>query len=74
LRNISFNKAFSSSMHRPYETAQIILQNNKDLKIEKICFIETQAASLFCMSNLAIRKAFALLDSVVIITSTSIMN
>jgi len=36
LRSISFNKAFSSSMHRPYETAQIILQNNKDLKIEKI--------------------------------------
>ncbi len=36
LRNISFNKAYSSSMHRPYETAQIILQNNKDLKIEKI--------------------------------------
>ncbi len=36
LRNIFFNKAFSSSMHRPYETAQIILQNNKDLKIEKI--------------------------------------
>ena len=36
LKNISFNKAFSSSMHRPYETAQIILQNNKDLKIEKI--------------------------------------
>ena len=36
LRDISFNKAFSSSMHRPYETAQIILQNNKDLKIEKI--------------------------------------
>ena len=36
LRNISFNKAFSSSMHRPYETAQIILQNNKNLKIEKI--------------------------------------
>ncbi len=36
LRNISFNKAFSSSMHRPFETAQIILQNNKDLKIEKI--------------------------------------
>ena len=23
-------------MHRPFETAQIILQNNKDLKIEKI--------------------------------------
>ncbi len=36
LRNISFNKAFSSSMHRPYETAQIILQNNKDLEIAKI--------------------------------------
>ena len=36
LRNISFNKAFSSSMQRPYETAQIILQNRKDLKIERI--------------------------------------
>ncbi len=36
LRNISFNKAFSSSMSRPYETAQIILQNKKHLKIEKI--------------------------------------
>jgi len=36
LRNISFNKAFSSSMHRPYETAQIILQNSQDLKIERI--------------------------------------
>ena len=36
LKNISFNKAFSSSMHRPYETAQIILQNNKDLEIQKI--------------------------------------
>ncbi len=36
LRNISFNKAFSSSMHRPFETAKIILQNNQDLKIEKI--------------------------------------
>ena len=36
LRNTFFNKAFSSSLHRPYETAQIILQNNKDLKIEKI--------------------------------------
>ena len=36
LKNISFNKAFSSSMHRPYETAKIILQNKKDLKIEKI--------------------------------------
>tara|TARA_B100001248_G_scaffold152576_1_gene114699 strand:- start:316 stop:1644 length:1329 start_codon:yes stop_codon:yes gene_type:complete len=36
LRNISFNKAFSSSMHRPYETAQIILQDNHDIKIKKI--------------------------------------
>ena len=36
LRTISFNKAFSSSMQRPYETAQIILQKNNDLKIEKI--------------------------------------
>ena len=36
LRNISFSKAFSSSMNRPYETARIIIQNNKDLKIEKI--------------------------------------
>ena len=36
LRNVSFNKAFSSSMTRPYETAQIILQNNKDIKIKKI--------------------------------------
>ena len=36
LRNIYFNKAFSSSMNRPYETAQIILQDNKNLKIEKI--------------------------------------
>ena len=36
LSNVFFNKAFSSSMHRPYETAQIILQNNKDLEIEKI--------------------------------------
>jgi len=36
LSNIAFNKAFSSSMHRPYETAQIILQNNKNLKIKKI--------------------------------------
>ena len=36
LRDVYFNKAFSSSMHRPYETAQIILQKNKDLKIEKI--------------------------------------
>jgi len=36
LSNISFSKAFSSSMHRPFETAQIILQNNKALKIEKV--------------------------------------
>ena len=36
LKNISLNKAFSSSMNRPYETAQIILQHKKDLKIEKI--------------------------------------
>jgi len=27
-------------MDRPYETAQIILQNNKDLKIEKIDSLE----------------------------------
>ena len=36
LKNIFFNKAFSSSMHRPYETAQIILQNNKEIKTKKI--------------------------------------
>ena len=36
LKNTAFNKAFSSSMHRPYETAQIILQNNHDLTIQKI--------------------------------------
>jgi probable phosphoglycerate mutase len=36
LGNITFNKAFSSSMHRPYETAQIILQNYKNMKIEKL--------------------------------------
>ena len=36
LRDISFNKAFSSSMHRPYETAEIILQREKDIKIKKI--------------------------------------
>ncbi len=35
LREINFNKAFSSSMNRPYETAQIIL-NKSDLKIKKI--------------------------------------
>ncbi len=36
LREINFNKAFSSSMDRPYETAQIILQHNSDLEITKI--------------------------------------
>jgi len=36
LKEITFNKAFSSSMDRPYETAQIILQNNSELKITKI--------------------------------------
>ena len=36
LKNTAFTKAFSSSMHRPYETAQIILQNNRDLPIKKI--------------------------------------
>ena len=35
-KNIKFNKAFSSSMNRPYETAQIILQNNSDLELKKI--------------------------------------
>ena len=36
LEEIDFNKAFSSSMDRPYETAQIILQNKSDLEITKI--------------------------------------
>ena len=36
LNEINFKKAFSSSMDRPYETAQIILQNNKDIEITKI--------------------------------------
>ena len=36
LKDINFNKAFSSSMIRPYETAEIILQRNKNLKITKI--------------------------------------
>ncbi len=36
LKEINFNKAFSSSMDRPYETAQIILQNKSDLGITKI--------------------------------------
>ena len=35
LEEVEFNKAFSSSMKRPYETAKIIL-NNKNIKIEKI--------------------------------------
>jgi len=36
LSEINFNKAFSSSMDRPYETAKIILQNNQEIKIKKI--------------------------------------
>ncbi len=36
LEKINFNKAFSSSMDRPYETAQIILQNKPDIEITKI--------------------------------------
>ena len=36
LKEINFNKAFSSSMSRPYETAQIILQTKKALVITKI--------------------------------------
>ena len=36
LNEVNFNKAFSSSMDRPYETAQIILQNKSGLKITKI--------------------------------------
>ncbi len=36
LKEINFNKAFSSSMDRPYETAKIILQNKSDLEITKI--------------------------------------
>jgi len=36
LKGINFNKAFSSSMNRPFETAQIILQENKKLNITKI--------------------------------------
>ena len=36
LQEINFNKAFSSSMGRPFETAQIILQDKKDLNIKKI--------------------------------------
>ena len=36
LKEINFNKAFSSSMKRPYETAEIILQKRSGLKIKKI--------------------------------------
>ena len=36
LQEVNFNKAFSSSMNRPYETAKIILQKNKKLEIIKI--------------------------------------
>ena len=36
LKEINFNKAFSSSMDRPFETAKIILQNKLDIKITKI--------------------------------------
>jgi len=36
LDEIKFNKAFSSSMDRPYETAKIILQNKSDIEITKI--------------------------------------
>ena len=36
LNEIKFNKAFSSSMDRPYETAKIILQKKPDLEIKRI--------------------------------------
>ncbi len=36
LKNINFNKVYSSSMNRPYETAEIIIKNYKKLKIEKV--------------------------------------
>ena len=36
LKNIKFNKAYSSSMDRPYETAKIIIQNDDHLKIKKV--------------------------------------
>ena len=36
LNEIKFNKAFSSSMDRPYETAQIILQNKSEIEIKKV--------------------------------------
>ena len=36
LNGIKFNKAFSSSMDRPYETAEIILQGKSNIEIKKI--------------------------------------
>ena len=36
LKDINFKKAFSSSMKRPYETAQIILKESPELEIIKI--------------------------------------
>ena len=36
LDEVNFNKAFSSSMQRPLETAQIILKNKKHIDIKKI--------------------------------------
>ena len=36
LKEINFTKAFSSSMSRPFETAQIILQKKQNLEITKI--------------------------------------
>ena len=36
LKDIKFNKVFSSSMSRPYETAKIIIKNSENLQIEKI--------------------------------------
>ncbi len=36
LNEIDFNKAFSSSMDRPFETAKIILQNKSNIAITKI--------------------------------------
>ena len=36
LKGLKFNKAFSSSMDRPYETAEIILKNQRNLKIIKV--------------------------------------
>ena len=36
LSEVNFNKAFSSSMDRPYETAKIILQKKPDIEIKRI--------------------------------------